>query len=98
MSLRANILSRVCSHRRHLRLENLRTLMLADNCMNRIQLSTDDDGFSAASNDSADELDDWVFIIINIRLFHLHVKPCMYISIGYRRYSFGTFKIKINIS
>lgn len=64
MSLRANILNRVCSHRRHLRLENLRTLMLADNCMNRIQLSTDDDGFSAASNDSADELDDWVFVII----------------------------------
>jgi len=38
--------------------------MLADNCMNRIQLSTDDDGFSAVSNDSADELDDWVFIIV----------------------------------
>lgn len=37
--------------------------MLADNCMNRIQLSTDDDGFSVVSNDSADELDDWVFII-----------------------------------
>lgn len=64
MSLRANILNRVCSHRRHLRLENLRTLMLADNCMNRIQLSTDDDGFSTVSNDSADELDDWVFIIV----------------------------------
>jgi len=64
MSLRANILNRVCSHRRHLRLENLRTLMLADNCMNRIQLTTDDDGFSTASNDSADELDDWVFILL----------------------------------
>jgi len=38
--------------------------MLADNCMNRIQLSTDDDGFSAVSNDSADELDDWVFKIV----------------------------------
>lgn len=62
MSLRASILNRVCSHRHHLRLENLRTLMLADNCMNRIQLSTDDDGFSIVSNDSADELDDWVFI------------------------------------
>lgn len=60
MSLRASILNRVCSHRRHLRLENLRTLMLADNCMNRIQLSTDDYGFSSVSNDSADELDDWV--------------------------------------
>lgn len=60
MSLRASILNRVCSHRRHLRLENLRTLMLADNCMNRIQLTTDDDGLSTASNDSADELDDWV--------------------------------------
>lgn len=64
MSLRASILNRVCSHRRHLRLENLRTLMLADNCMNRIQLSTDDDGFSSVSNDSADELDDWVLKLI----------------------------------
>lgn len=62
MSLRASILNRVCSHRRHLRLENLRTLMLADNCMIRIQLSTDDDGLFSASNDSADELDDWVLM------------------------------------
>lgn len=30
--------------------------------MNRIQLTTDDDGLSAASNDSADELDDWVLV------------------------------------
>ncbi|XP_050524105.1 leucine-rich repeat serine/threonine-protein kinase 1 isoform X2 [Daktulosphaira vitifoliae] len=59
MSLRANILNKVCSHRRHLRLENLRTLMLADNCLKRIQLSTDDDGNFTNSNDSADELDDW---------------------------------------
>ncbi|XP_050423466.1 leucine-rich repeat serine/threonine-protein kinase 1 [Adelges cooleyi] len=59
MSLRASILNRVCSHRRHLRLENLRTLILADNCVKRIQLSTDDDGYISVSNDSADELDDW---------------------------------------
>lgn len=70
MSLRASILNRVCSHRRHLRLENLRTLMLADNCMNRIQLSTDDDGFSVVSYDSADELDDWVLLLF-INYFNL---------------------------
>lgn len=97
MSLRANILNRVCSHRRHLRLENLRTLMLADNCMNRIQLSTDDDGFSAVSNDSADELDDWVFIIV-FSPDILNTYYYMYLVIGNRRSSFGTFKIKINFS
>jgi len=80
MSLRASILNHVCSHRRHLRLENLRTLILADNCMNRIQLSTDDDGFSAASNDSADELDDWVFklIIFVNTLLLLTSNVCLY--------------------
>lgn len=73
MSLRASILNHVCSHRRHLRLENLRTLMLADNCMIRIQLSTDDDGLSFASNDSADELDDWVlmFHFINTKFIYI---------------------------
>jgi len=73
--------------------------MLADNCMNRIQLSTDDDGFSAASNDSADELDDWV-ITIYYSFFLQNIKPCYntYIAIGYRRYSFESFKIKINFS
>lgn len=38
------MLHSVCSHRRHLRLDNLRTLILADNSLLRIQLATDDDG------------------------------------------------------
>jgi len=70
--------------------------MLADNCMNRIQLSTDDDGFSTVSNDSADELDDWVFIIVFPPTLSTYYY--MYLAIGNRRYSFGTFKIKINFS
>ncbi|XP_055684527.1 leucine-rich repeat serine/threonine-protein kinase 1 isoform X1 [Lutzomyia longipalpis] len=41
-SLRTAVLKSVCSHRRHLRLEGLRTLILADNLLTRIQLSTDD--------------------------------------------------------
>jgi len=71
--------------------------MLADNCMNRIQLSTDDDGFSTVSNDSADELDDWVFIIV-FSPDKLSIYYYMYHAIGNRRNSFGTFKIKINFS
>lgn len=43
-SVRHTILHSVCTHRRHLRLDNLRTLILADNQFNRIQLATDDDG------------------------------------------------------
>lgn len=41
-SFRSTVLKSVCRHRRHLRLESLRTLILADNLLNRIQLSTDD--------------------------------------------------------
>ncbi|XP_062537326.1 leucine-rich repeat serine/threonine-protein kinase 1 isoform X2 [Armigeres subalbatus] len=41
-SLRTAVLKSVCVHRRHLRLESLRTLILADNSLTRIQLSTDD--------------------------------------------------------
>lgn len=41
-SLRTAVLKSVCCHRRHLRLESLRTLVLADNSLTRIQLSTDD--------------------------------------------------------
>ncbi|PNF32771.1 hypothetical protein B7P43_G04485, partial [Cryptotermes secundus] len=55
-SLRKAILNVVCSHRRHLRLDNLRTLILADNNLARIQLSTDDDG---ASSVSEEEEADW---------------------------------------
>ncbi|KAJ1529280.1 hypothetical protein ONE63_006078 [Megalurothrips usitatus] len=43
-TLRSVILDCVCAHRRHLRLDNMRTLILADNRVTRIQLSTDDDG------------------------------------------------------
>ncbi|KAF4523571.1 hypothetical protein B566_EDAN014882, partial [Ephemera danica] len=55
-SLRSIILSSVCVHRRHLRLDNLRTLVLADNRLARIQLATDDDGASSVSED--DDQDD----------------------------------------
>jgi len=41
-SLRTAVLKSVCCHRRHLRLESLRTLVLGDNLLTRIQLSTDD--------------------------------------------------------
>ncbi|XP_058127857.1 leucine-rich repeat serine/threonine-protein kinase 1 [Anopheles ziemanni] len=41
-SLRTAVLKSVCCHRRHLRLESLRTLVLANNLLTRIQLSTDD--------------------------------------------------------
>lgn len=41
-SFRSTVLKNVCRHRRHLRLEALRTLILADNILIRIQLSTDD--------------------------------------------------------
>lgn len=43
-SVRSAIMHCVCSHRRHLRLDNLRTLILGDNSLSRIQLATDDDG------------------------------------------------------
>lgn len=44
MSMREIVLQSVCTHRRHLRLENLRTLILANNQLNRIQLTSIDDG------------------------------------------------------
>ncbi|KAI4458153.1 ankyrin repeat and protein kinase domain-containing protein [Holotrichia oblita] len=50
-SVRNTVLHTVCSHRRHLRLDNLRTLILADNQLNRIQLSTDDDGDLSSTED-----------------------------------------------
>lgn len=43
-SLRDVVLMSVCTHRRHLRLENLRTLILANNLLSRIQLTSIDDG------------------------------------------------------
>ncbi|XP_067008597.2 leucine-rich repeat serine/threonine-protein kinase 1 [Anabrus simplex] len=56
-SLRSAILNVVCIHRRHLRLDNLRTLILADNNLSRIQLSTDDDGASSVSEEEESEWD-----------------------------------------
>lgn len=41
-SLRNVVLKSVCQHRKHLRLESLRTLILSDNSLSRIQLTTDD--------------------------------------------------------
>lgn len=43
-SVRNTVLHSVCTHRRHLKLDNLRTLILANNQLVRIQLTTDDDG------------------------------------------------------
>lgn len=54
-SLRTMILSSVCTHRRHLKLDAMRTLILADNGLERIQLSTDDDGGSIAEEDESEE-------------------------------------------
>lgn len=50
-SVRNTVLHCVCSHRRHLRLDNLRTLILADNQLTRIQLATDDDGDVSSTED-----------------------------------------------
>lgn len=63
-TLRSSVLNSVCTHRRHLRLENLRTLVLADNSITRIQFSTDDDGLYSNLHDSRDDLDDWVHTIV----------------------------------
>lgn len=49
-SFRSTILNTVCIHRRHLRLDNLRTLILADNAIARLQLTTDDDGTAEAED------------------------------------------------
>ncbi|XP_052864950.1 leucine-rich repeat serine/threonine-protein kinase 1 [Anopheles cruzii] len=51
-SLRTAVLKSVCGHRRHLRLESLRTLVLADNSLTRIQLSTDDVATLGESDDA----------------------------------------------
>ncbi|XP_045460940.1 leucine-rich repeat serine/threonine-protein kinase 1 [Harmonia axyridis] len=55
-SVRNTVLHTVCSHRRHLRLDNLRTLLLANNHLTRIQLTTDDDGDLFNDEDSADRV------------------------------------------
>ncbi|XP_017968519.1 leucine-rich repeat serine/threonine-protein kinase 1 isoform X2 [Drosophila navojoa] len=60
-SFRASVLKSVCRHRRHLRLEALRTLILADNLLTRIQLSTDD--ATTLFNESEDA--DWSVVGIN---------------------------------
>lgn len=41
--LRNIVLHSLCTHRRHVKLDNLRTLVLADNCLDRIILTSDDD-------------------------------------------------------
>lgn len=60
-SFRNAVLKTVCSHRRHLRLESLRTLVLADNLLTRIQLSTDD---VATLNDVTDD-SEWSLVGIS---------------------------------
>lgn len=62
-SLRSALLHYVCTHRRHLRLDNLRTLIVADNQLARIQLSTDDDGGGSSISEEDDS--DWVCFIVS---------------------------------
>lgn len=62
-SLRNAVLKSVCIHRKHLRLESLRTLILADNLLTRIQLTTDDVTFTD------DEEHDWSVVgVTKLRL------------------------------
>ncbi|XP_054259390.1 leucine-rich repeat serine/threonine-protein kinase 1-like [Macrosteles quadrilineatus] len=63
-SLRTAILNSLCTHRRHLRLDNLRTLVLADNQVQRIQLTTDDDGLNI-SQDSEEHDPDWDMMAVS---------------------------------
>ncbi|XP_037875630.1 leucine-rich repeat serine/threonine-protein kinase 1 isoform X2 [Bombyx mori] len=60
-SVRSQLLNAACLARRHLRLEGLRTLILANNQLNRIQLTTDGDGCTANAPDDSntDDTDDW---------------------------------------
>ncbi|XP_022818770.1 leucine-rich repeat serine/threonine-protein kinase 1 [Spodoptera litura] len=60
-SVRSQLLSAACVARRHLRLEGLRTLILANNLLTRIQLTTDDDGLSSAAQEDSttDDDDEW---------------------------------------
>lgn len=53
-SVRNTVLHSVCTHRRHLKLDNLRTLILANNQLVRIQLTTDDDGDNVCVTDDED--------------------------------------------
>lgn len=48
--LRNIVLHSLCPHRRHLKLDNLRTLIIADNCLERIQLTTDEELSEEDSN------------------------------------------------
>lgn len=57
-SFRDIVLMSVCSHRRHLKLENLRTLVVANNYLTRIQLtSIDDSDQPCADEDSSQHRD-----------------------------------------
>ncbi|KAJ0169751.1 hypothetical protein K1T71_014357 [Dendrolimus kikuchii] len=60
-SVRSQLLNAACPARRHLRLEGLRTLILANNLLTRIQLTTDDDGYASAAQEDppTDDDDEW---------------------------------------
>ncbi|XP_038220950.1 leucine-rich repeat serine/threonine-protein kinase 1 [Zerene cesonia] len=57
-SVRSQLLSAACAARRHLRLEALRTLILANNMLTRIQLTTDDDGLAPPNDHRNDDNED----------------------------------------
>ncbi|XP_063218267.1 leucine-rich repeat serine/threonine-protein kinase 1 isoform X2 [Bacillus rossius redtenbacheri] len=59
-SLRSAILNCVCTHRRHLRLDNLRTLVLADNDLPRVLLALDSECGAAPSDE---EESDWDVLV-----------------------------------
>ncbi|GBP27199.1 hypothetical protein EVAR_15972_1 [Eumeta japonica] len=62
-SVRSQLLHAACPARRHLRLEGLRTLILANNLLTRIQLTTDDDGYASSGvnhdGGAADDDEEW---------------------------------------
>jgi hypothetical protein len=68
-SVRNTVLHSVCSHRRHLRLDSLRTLIMADNQLTRIQLTTDDDGdFNTIEEDDLERVSTVPFVTFPLRI------------------------------
>lgn len=47
----------VCQHRRHTRLDNLRTLILADNELDRLVLTFDEDDFEEEDSKSSESFE-----------------------------------------
>ena len=75
-----------CIHRRHLRLESLRTLILADNKLTRLSLYLDDTDFSMVTEVDENEVSDYNKkmcpilhdLQINVNVFLSHICSCKY--------------------